>query len=168
MKYTVSAIALLSTLVLANCGGGDSVGNASCRSEYQHYIDCGIWEGGFTGTCHTQPETQYAQCVSACEAVASCGEIEDFQCRQDPNGCLRACENDNFDCANGRHIDTLEQCDGKDDCFDNSDEEGCALPVFRGGEFSPIKIDGGQVCDDNCNCPDCSDETECGEFTCTN
>jgi hypothetical protein len=168
MKYTLTGIALLSMLALANCGGGDGNGNASCRSEHQRYIDCGIWEGGYTGTCHTQPDTQYATCVSACVADATCGELEDFVCRDDPNTCLRRCENDDFDCTNGRHVAALDQCDGDDDCFDGSDEEGCALSFFRCSEFSPVKIDGGQVCNGQCDCDECIDEAECGEFTCTN
>lgn len=168
MNRVLAVLAVCSMFALADCGGGDSGGNASCRSEYQRYVDCGLFEGGFSGTCHTQPETQYARCVSACVGDATCQVLEDFVCDHDPNSCLSQCESDDFECDNGRLVDSLDQCDGEDDCFDFSDEDDCQLTVFRCSEFSPEKIDGGQVCDNLCDCQNCSDEDECGQFACGN
>ena len=107
MKYSVLAIALISMTVLANCGGGEGAGNASCRSTYQRYLDCGVFDGGFEGTCHSQLETQYARCVADCVAVASCGDLEDFICNDNANSCLHQCEVADFECANGRNVDAI-------------------------------------------------------------
>ena len=152
---------------LADCGGGESAGNASCRSELQRYLDCGLFDGGFEGTCHSELETQYARCKAACVEDASCSELEDFICNDDPNSCLNHCASDNFRCDSGQEVDSQDECNGAFDCNDLSDEADCDVPIFRCSDFSPQKIDGDQVCNGSCDCAEnCSDEDECGQFTC--
>jgi len=167
MNRVLAVLGVCSVFALADCGGGgDGAGNASCRSEYQRYVDCGLLEGGFLGTCHSQLETQFARCEASCVVDATCGQLEDYICNEDPNACLASCAAEKFHCSNGTQISVLKECDGLDDCFDFSDEENCDLPVFRCSEFSGDKIAGGQVCDGSCDCASCIDEDECGEFTC--
>ena len=36
---------------------------------------------------------------------------------------IAACQDEEFRCSNGRCIPEEEQCDGGNDCFDNSDED---------------------------------------------
>ena len=36
--------------------------------------------------------------------------------------CFIGCDDDEFTCDNGRCIDDARECDGFDDCLDNSDE----------------------------------------------
>ncbi|XP_078692876.1 uncharacterized protein LOC144922725 [Branchiostoma floridae x Branchiostoma belcheri] len=73
-----------------------------------------------------------------------------------------ACTEDEFQCGNGRCIPDSFQCDGEDDCRDNSDEFNCT--GCRRGKF--MCEDGGCLpsifrCDGIGDCDDDSDETNC-------
>src|SRR5690349_14796959 len=74
MKRSVHWIALVSLVTLANCGGGDGAGNASCRGKIKTYAECGVWEGG-AANCHQFPETQYDTCIASCVQDMSCALI---------------------------------------------------------------------------------------------
>ncbi|CAH1274403.1 OLFM3 [Branchiostoma lanceolatum] len=73
-----------------------------------------------------------------------------------------ACTEDEFQCGNGRCIPDSFECDGEDDCRDNSDEANCT--GCRRGKF--MCEDGGCLpsifrCDGIGDCDDDSDETNC-------
>jgi hypothetical protein len=164
MKRSVHWIALFSLVALANCGGGDGAGNASCRSKIKAYAECGVWDGG-AGNCHQFPETQYDTCIASCVEDMSCAMIEDWVCLEDPNNCILNCENEPFRCDDGGFVDSLDQCDGQIDCDDGSDENFCSPTIFRCGGFLP-DIEGGKVCDGTADCSNGLDEEDCGEPTC--
>ncbi|MFN2425721.1 MAG: hypothetical protein ABR587_04670 [Candidatus Binatia bacterium] len=174
MKRTAQWIALFSLVALVDCGGGSGAGNASCRGTYQRYADCGIFDGGASGTCHSKPETEFDQCLSECVNLASCAELEDYQCNGNPTACIASCLNTPFVCNSGQTVEALDQCDADPDfpddpsafdCADGSDERNCEVPIFRCGQMLD-DILGTQVCDGLPDCPDGIDEDECGEFVC--
>lgn len=58
-----------------------------------------------------------------------CDGYLDCRSGRDEEGCLSgvACRLDQFRCADGRHcIDSSLKCNHKNDCGDNSDEQGCS------------------------------------------
>ena len=159
-------VALVVAVTLANCGGGgDGAGNSACRGKIKRYIECGAWEGGALN-CIAQPETDFDQCIAPCIEEASCPVVVQYACGGVPNACINACLDATFPCANGRRVSLLDQCDGENDCIDNSDESGCSIPKFHCDEFGEVDIPGTQVCDGSQQCSTAADEADCGFTTC--
>lgn len=166
IRRATRLVAVLSLFALANCGGGDGAGNASCRGILKAYADCGVFEGG-TLTCHAVAERDLDVCIAACVNEAECDDIVEYVCDDDPNGCIANCFDEEFSCDDGESIDTQFQCDGIADCEDGSDEDGCDPSKFRCAQFGE-EISGNRVCDGTFDCPNGADEDEieCGEYTC--
>lgn len=93
-----------------------------------------------------------------------------------------ACRPDEFQCLNGRCIDSRYRCDRRSDCSDGSDEANCPPiptppPTERPPPYQPECPRGqthcatggqcirfNQFCDGRIDCNDLSDETRCRKY----
>ena len=68
------------------------------------------------------------------------------------------CPEQKYTCDNKKCIPKQYQCDAKDDCGDNSDEEkGCCDFICRNGKC----VNHQSICDGKNDCGDFTDEDEC-------
>ncbi|GAB0191560.1 low-density lipoprotein receptor-related protein 2 [Grus japonensis] len=88
-------------------------------------------------------------------------------CVEDPSNepPTLQCGSYSFSCGNGRCVPRYYQCDGVDDCHDNSDEQNCgSLSTCEPRQFQCPDhrcIDPFYVCDGDKDCIDGADEHDC-------
>uniref|UniRef100_A0A8C0YG33 Low density lipoprotein receptor a n=1 Tax=Cyprinus carpio carpio TaxID=630221 RepID=A0A8C0YG33_CYPCA len=83
----------------------------------------------------------------------------------------KTCRPSEFSCGGrlNQCVPKSWKCDGKADCENGADEEGCAPRQCRDGEFSCGNsqcVSAAFVCDDERDCDDGSDEVSCPPTTC--
>ncbi|KAJ8320243.1 hypothetical protein KUTeg_001830 [Tegillarca granosa] len=112
-----------------------------------------------------------------CDGDSDCTEGEDERVE---NGCEPVqCDEDEFQCLNRRCIKQMYYCDRDNDCSDNSDEPPtCVYKNCSSLEFRCVNngtcIDMDLKCNGFPDCPDHSDENDCGphigckEYLCRN
>ncbi|XP_076800304.1 low-density lipoprotein receptor-related protein 4-like isoform X2 [Clavelina lepadiformis] len=90
----------------------------------------------------------------------------------DESDCIMpSCPPNFYRCENGKCIKSEWQCDGENDCTDDSDEESC--PTVECDETVDKRCDSGECilkrwwCDGEEDCSDGSDEKECHREPCT-
>ena len=74
------------------------------------------------------------------------------------------CQQSEFQCANDKCIPLSLQCNGINNCFDNSDELGCSCQEFKC--LNEKCIESKFVCDGLDQCGDASDESRCLGMQC--
>ncbi|GAA6077980.1 low-density lipoprotein receptor-related protein 2a isoform X1 [Tachysurus ichikawai] len=83
------------------------------------------------------------------------------------------CGSNSFSCSNGKCVPTSYQCDGVDDCYDNSDEANCGTNIYNctGYEFKCANghqcVNSYYRCDGVFDCNDRSDESGCHQEICS-
>ncbi|KAH3712789.1 hypothetical protein DPMN_072547 [Dreissena polymorpha] len=88
------------------------------------------------------------------------GFIECQETQADETNYYPPCDSSQFHCHNGQCIPLEQRCNGgPPDCFDRSDEINCSVPrLNESGQYIPQEF----WCDYSRDCPDFSDETDCG------
>lgn len=197
-------ILVSSTLGLfSGCGGGDSGGSTSgaavCQDVLSHLQACNLASSGVVRASPILDSSSIERCSVACYASASCADLQQSLCvTNQPSGAVQTCIDrcTQFRCGNGAYISIYRKCDGRQDCADGADEQGCAvftcangqtIPADQRCDFAPqcndgsdeincptlVCADGARVpqssrCDGVFQCPDGSDEAGCPSYTCAN
>ncbi|ELT90498.1 hypothetical protein CAPTEDRAFT_85937, partial [Capitella teleta] len=100
------------------------------------------------------------------------------KCNQDCHTSNCTCISTHFQCSSGGCVPLEKLCDGRTDCADDSDEEGCALmlPITEQIEYFTCAsgracrhsycIPLHRVCDGIYDCPMKDDEDQCTNLVC--
>lgn len=112
-------------------------------------------------------EDDYDRCAAKCVIAASCDELKDLRCSEQPDfenpllACVFECPEspaDGYACSDGAKIPHAALCDGDEDCADGADEKDCKGHVCADGEKLELES---VACDGFADCADGSDEAEC-------
>jgi hypothetical protein len=157
-------------LCLAGCGP-EAEDLTSCENVHFKERLCGVealpvpvcCEGP---DCVSPPLSDALECRVGCWLDAPCEDARSGNASADVEECLSECNalsGGMFSCGNGEMVPPEFRCDGRADCRNEADEDGCDASML-GGEFT---CDDGTIiperwrCDDRSDCDDGSDEAGC-------
>ncbi|XP_078605134.1 vitellogenin receptor-like isoform X4 [Branchiostoma floridae x Branchiostoma japonicum] len=109
----------------------------------------------------TQPQGYTCRCPAGWQLQTDGRTCQDPQ-SPFPSPTVEICDEDKFQCDNGRCIPNHWVCDTDNDCADNSDESNCGAVTCPAGQFQCLQgypcIQMSWRCDGYKDCPDNSDE----------
>lgn len=114
---------------------------------------------------HSVCSTASDRCYTACEARASCDELDAAFGDNHAPPWLRLCWAGcapTFTCPDGTVIRDYWRCDGEEDCVGGGDERDC--DYFECADATLVAAE--RQCDEWPDCDDRSDEKDCGYFLC--
>lgn len=158
--------------LLSSCSDDDGGGGAS-EAIASRLRECELVSDGKVSP--SVADVDIAECRAACQADATCEELSALVCNGRSSDRLQSCYADCLtkDCADGQGTYLIVQsCDGRAQCADQSDEQGCPepsdAPEFckeNGDRITPLTR-----CNGVDDCGDGTDEQDCPEpeepFTC--
>lgn len=139
----------LASVLAVGCTGGVSALDA-------RLVECGLVSEGELGPTVTASFYQPDDCYRGCLAEAECEELRGALCATSIDALRRCDGRCAHRCANGALVVPDARCDGRDQCGDGSDEEGCE--TF---ECGGVRIAVGARCNGSWDCPDGADERGC-------
>lgn len=130
-------------------------------------------KGDLQGVAYFGPEepSKVSSCRADCylEAAnrAGCDEVERFACEGTPSDrireCLADCQALQLRCPGGGTYQANQRCNGRADCEDRADEEGCFFLTGICDDGETVSLDQSYLvtCDGERDCDDGSDEADC-------
>ena len=164
------AIALPTLLFVAGLTGSgcsnddDGGGSGTCATFVSKLQECGLLSAGKLAC--TDADYDSTRCELQCFREARCEDIQSWACGTGvANGiisCLAYCDEPSFECADARLVVPEDaKCDGYDDCWDGSDEEGCPAGTYFECEDGLHHVAMSDKCNGRQDCDDGSDELGC-------
>jgi hypothetical protein len=122
-------------------GDGGVASGSTCGALKEKLENCSLFAAGGSVSGCTPPDTLRETCQFRCALETGCEDLKSLVCSDGQVsgtywGCMELCEPlddsdpNEFQCASGEYVlPKSAVCDGYGDCYDGSDEIGCATLV---------------------------------------